>query len=129
MKRNHRIIAVTAAIVVVAGIIVGVSRSRSTAAAPPPAPKTVEVATVEQRDLPVQHEWVGTLDGLVNADIKAQVTGYLLQQDYLEGPFVHKGQLLFEIDSRPFQAAVDQAAGQVAQAKAQLAQSQAGLVQ
>ncbi|MBV8903265.1 MAG: efflux RND transporter periplasmic adaptor subunit [Acidobacteriia bacterium] len=129
MKRNHRIIAVTAAIVVAAGIIVGVSRSRSTAAAPPPAPKTVEVATVQQRDLPVQHEWVGTLDGLVNADIKAQVTGYLLRQDYTEGSFVHKGQLLFEIDARPFQAAVDQAAGQVAQAKAQLAQSQAGLVQ
>jgi membrane fusion protein (multidrug efflux system) len=57
------------------------------------------------------------------------VTGYLLRQDYAEGSFVHEGQLLFEIDPRPFQAAVDQAAGQLAQSKAQLAQAQAGLVQ
>jgi membrane fusion protein (multidrug efflux system) len=72
---------------------------------------------------------VGTLDGLVNASIKAQVTGYLLRQDYTEGSFVQKGQLLFEIDPRPFQAAANQAAGQLAQAKAQLAQAQAGLLQ
>ena len=74
-------------------------------------------------------EWIGTLNGLVNAAINAEVTGYLLRQDYAEGSFVHKGQLLFEIDPRPFQAAVDQAAGQLAQAKAQVAQAQAGLVQ
>ena len=87
------------------------------------------MATVQQSDVPIQREWIGTLDGMVNAAIKAQVTGYLLRQDYTEGSFVRKGQLLFEIDPRPFQAAVDQAAGQLAQAKAQLAQAQAGLVQ
>jgi RND family efflux transporter MFP subunit len=129
-KRNRRIAGVAVALVAAVAVIAVVSRSGSTAAATAPAPPpTVEVASVEQRDLPIQREWIGTLDGLVNADIKAQVTGYLLQQDYTEGSFVHKNQLLFEIDPRPFQAAVDQAAGQLAQARAQLAQSQAGLVQ
>jgi membrane fusion protein (multidrug efflux system) len=66
---------------------------------------------------------------MVNASIKAQVSGYLMRQDYSEGSFVRKGQLLFEIDSRPFQAAVEQATGQLAQSQAQLAQSQAGLAQ
>src|ERR1051325_5431941 len=99
-----------------------------TGTAPPPTPE-VEIATVEQRDIPIQREWIGTLDGMVNAAIKAQVTGYLLRQNYSEGSFVRKGQLLFEIDPRPFQAAVDQAVGQLAQAKAQLAQAKAGLIQ
>jgi RND family efflux transporter MFP subunit len=129
MKRNHRIIAIAAALMVAAGIVIVGSRSNSTAAATAPQPRTVEVAAVEQRDLPVVREWVGTLDGLVNADIKAQVIGYLMRQDYIEGSFVHKGQLLFEIDPRPFQAAADQAAGQLAQARAQLSQAEAGLVQ
>jgi multidrug efflux pump subunit AcrA (membrane-fusion protein) len=66
-------------------------------------------------------EWIGTLDGLVNADVRAQVTGYLQRQGYQEGAFVNKGQLLFQIDPRPFQAALDQAEGQLAQAKAALA--------
>ena len=91
------------------------------------APQDVEVAVVEQKDIPIEREWIGTLDGMVNAAIKAQVTGYLLTQNYTEGSFVRKGQLLFEIDPRPFQAAVDQAEGQLAQAKAQLAQAKAGL--
>jgi membrane fusion protein (multidrug efflux system) len=94
----------------------------------PPAPD-VEVATVEQKDVPIEREWIGTLDGMVNAAIKAEVTGYLQRQNYTEGSFVRKGQLLFEIDPRPFQAVVDQAAGQLAQAHAQLAQANAGLVQ
>jgi membrane fusion protein (multidrug efflux system) len=89
----------------------------------------VEVVDVQQRDVPIYGEWIGTLDGLVNADIKAQVSGYLLKQDYTEGSFVRKGQLLFEIDSRPFQAALDQAQGQLAQANGQLAQAKAQLVQ
>jgi membrane fusion protein (multidrug efflux system) len=93
---------------------------------PPPA---VELFTVEQKDIPVSREWIGTLDGYVNAPIKAQVSGFLLRQNYVEGSFVHKDQLLFEIDPRPFQAAVDQALGQLAQAKGQLAQAQAGLTQ
>src|SRR5580698_1286006 len=89
-----------------------------------PAPD-VEVASVEQKDVPIYREWVGTLDGLVNAAIRAQATGYLLTQNYSEGSFVKKGQLLFEIDARPLQAAVDQAKGQLAQANGQLAQAQA----
>jgi RND family efflux transporter MFP subunit len=87
----------------------------------------VEVAPVEQRDVPVYGEWVGTLAGQVNADVKAQVTGYLLRREYKEGSYVRKGQLLFEIDSRPFQAALDQAKGQSAQAQAQLVQDEAQL--
>jgi membrane fusion protein (multidrug efflux system) len=92
-------------------------------------PPEVEVARVQQQDVPVQREWIGTLDGLVNAAIKAQVTGYLLTQNYTEGSFVKKGQLLFEIDPRPFQAALNQAQGQLSQATGQLAQAKAQLVQ
>jgi membrane fusion protein (multidrug efflux system) len=126
-KRNHRIAGIAAVLLLAAGAAIVMSRTRTTAEAI--APPQVEVAAVQQSDLPVEREWVGTLDGMVNAAIKAQVTGYLLRQDYAEGSFVRKGQLLFEIDPRPFQAAVDQATGQVAQNRAQLAQAQAGLIQ
>jgi RND family efflux transporter MFP subunit len=85
----------------------------------------VEVTVVEQKDVPIYGEWIGTLDGLVNADVRAQVTGYLLKQGYQEGSFVRQGQLLFQIDPRPFQAALDQAQGQLAQAKASLANAEA----
>ena len=88
-----------------------------------PRPLEVEVAQVEQKDVPIYSEWIGTTEGIVNADIKAEVTGYLLKQDYKEGSFVKKGQLLFELDPRPFQAAVDQANGQVAQFQGQLEQA------
>jgi membrane fusion protein (multidrug efflux system) len=77
------------------------------------------VAEVAVRDVPIIHEWVGTADGLVNATIRAQVTGYLIKQDYTEGDMVRKGQLLFEIDPRPFKAAFDQAEGTLLQLKAQ----------
>jgi RND family efflux transporter MFP subunit len=131
MNNKHRIqIGAAAAVFVIALIIlIAISREKSAAAASPPPPPEVQVAVVERRDLPVHHEWIGTLNGLVNAAINAEVTGYLLRQDYAEGSFVHKGQLLFEIDPRPFQAAVDQAAGQLAQSKAQLTQAQAVLTQ
>jgi RND family efflux transporter MFP subunit len=99
---------------------VGCSNSKVQAAAPA-APPLVEVAAVIQRDVPVHGEWVGTLQGYVNAQIQPQVSGYLIRQDYQEGAFVRKGQLLFEIDPRPFQAALDQAKGQLAQAEAQMA--------
>lgn len=92
-------------------------------AAPPGAPPDVEVTAVVQRDVPLYGEWVATLDGYVNAQIQPQVTGYIIKQNYKEGSFVRKGQVLFEIDPRPFQALVDQAKGQVAQAKAQLGKS------
>ena len=96
---------------------------RVTSAAAPPAPE-VEVAPVIQKDVPVQGEWIGTLEGYVNAQISAQVNGYLIRQDYNEGAFVKKGQVLFEIDPRPFQAALDQAKGQLAQAEAQMANAE-----
>src|SRR2546425_2457867 len=112
-------------------IILAVSGCSGTSAASSPEmpPPDVEVARVEQKDVPIQREWIGTLDGMVNAAIKAQVTGYLLTQNYTEGSFVKKGQLLFEIDPRPFQAALDQAQGQLSQANGQLAQAKAQLVQ
>jgi multidrug efflux pump subunit AcrA (membrane-fusion protein) len=87
-------------------------------------PPVVEVTTVRQRDVPVYHEWIGTLDGYVNAQIRAQVTGYLETQAYLEGSFVRKGDLLFQIDPRPFQAVLDQAKGRLAQAHAQLGKTE-----
>src|SRR5579871_3451353 len=130
MKRHHGILGITAALLLIAGVLVLGSRAKeATAPSSAVAAPEVEVAAVVKRDLPIEREWVGTLDGLVNAAIKAEVTGYLLRQDYIEGSFVRKGQLLFEIDPRPFQAAADQAGGQLAQARAQLSQAQAGLVQ
>jgi RND family efflux transporter MFP subunit len=90
---------------------------------PPPKPPDVEVTSVVQRDVPVYSEWVATLDGYVNAQIKPQVTGYLIKQNYREGYFVRKNQVLWEIDPRPFQASLDQAKGQLAQAQAQLGRS------
>jgi len=101
----------------------GCSSGKVRAAAPPP-PSVVEVAPVIQKVVPVQGEWVGTLEGYVNAQIQPQVSGYLIRQDYHEGAFVKKGQLLFEIDPRPFQALLDQAKGQLAQAEAQMANAE-----
>lgn len=97
---------------------------------PPPqsAAPEVAVARVVQRDVPIVREWVGTLDGMVNAQIKSQVTGYLLRRNYSEGVVVRRGQLLFEIDPRTFQAALDQARAQLANANGQLAQSEANQV-
>jgi membrane fusion protein (multidrug efflux system) len=89
----------------------------STAAQPTPEVVVVEVV---QKDVPIYSEGVGTTDGMVNAVIKAQVSGYLMKQNYSEGAFVQKGQILFEIDSRKFQAALDQAKGEWGKAKAQL---------
>jgi RND family efflux transporter MFP subunit len=93
---------------------------RSPNAASPPPPAEVEVVGVVQQDVPIYGEWVTTLDGYVNAQIQPQVNGYLIKQSYKEGSFVRKGQILFEIDPRPFQAVLDQANAQLAQAEAQL---------
>jgi membrane fusion protein, multidrug efflux system len=97
---------------------------------PPPSsppPLDVIVVPVQQKDVPIYGDWVATLDGYVNANIQPQVSGYLIKQNYREGSFVHKDDILFEIDPRPFQAALDQAKGQVAQARGQLAQAEAQL--
>jgi len=85
-----------------------------------PPPPRVEVATVVQQDTPIYSEWVATLDGYVNAQIQARVSGYVIRQAYMEGSVVRKGDLLFEIDPRPFKAALDQAKGQLAKAQAEL---------
>lgn len=103
--------------------------SRKMDAAAHPQPLEVEVTTVQQKDVPIYQEWIGTLDGLVNADIKAEVSGYLVDQVYKEGSFVSKGQLLFQIDPRPFQAALDQAQGQLAESQGQTEQARAQLAQ
>src|SRR4030088_2720113 len=97
-------------------------RGNVRAAASPPVPE-VRVATVIQQDVPVYSEWVATLDGYVNAQIRPQVSGYITKQNYTEGSLVRKGQVLFEIDPRPFQATLDRAKGDLAQAQAQLGKS------
>jgi membrane fusion protein (multidrug efflux system) len=85
-----------------------------------PPPPEVQFITVEPTKVPIFDEWIGTLDGFVNAQIRAQVTGYLLTQNYAEGGEVKKGDLLFQIDPRPFQATLDQAKAKLAQDQAQL---------
>ncbi len=94
------------------------------AAGPPMAPPEVKVIAVAQRDVPIVSEWVATLDGYVNAQIQPQVTGYIVKQTYKEGSTVHRGDVLFEIDPRPFQAILDQAKAQLAQAVAQMGKTQ-----
>ncbi len=88
---------------------------------PQQAPPEVLVTKVEARDMPISHEWVATLNGSTNVDIRARVQGYLVRQDYKEGMPIKTGDLLFEIDARPFQAAL-------AQAKADLSRAQATAV-
>ena len=97
------------------------NKNVSAAAAPPP---NVQIVEVSQRDVPVYHEYLATLDGFVNAQIQPQVSGYLIKQNYLEGALVGKNQVLFKIDPRPFQAIVDQAQAQLAQAQAQLGKTE-----
>ncbi len=97
------------------------NKNVSAAAAPPP---NVQIVEVIQRDVPVYHEWIATLDGYVNAQIQPQVAGYLIKQNYREGALVSKNEVLFKIDPRPFQAVLDQAKAQLAQAEAQLGKTQ-----
>jgi len=94
-----------------------------TQAAAPPRPPEVTVAPVVQQDVPVYNEWIATLDGYVNAQVRPQVSGYIIRQNYTEGSLVRRGDVLFEIDPRPFQAALDRAKGDLAQAQAQLGKS------
>jgi membrane fusion protein, multidrug efflux system len=91
----------------------------------PPPPPGVETAEVIKKDVPIYSEWVGTTDGLVNATIRAQVTGYLVKQNYTEGALVKKGQVLFEIDQRPFTAALEEAQGVLARQEAHWVQAKA----
>jgi membrane fusion protein (multidrug efflux system) len=107
--------------------LVLLSSCQDKAASPPPPPPEVGISTVVAQDVTTYGDWVATLDGYVTAQIQPQVSGYLIRQDYREGSFVQKDQVLFEIDPRPFQAVLDQAKGQLAQANGQLGQAQAAL--
>jgi RND family efflux transporter MFP subunit len=101
----------------IAFVLSGCQGQKAASAPPPPE---VQVVGVVQQDVPIYNEWVATLDGYENAQIQPQVSGYLITQNYKEGSSVRKGQVLFEIDPRPFQAVLDQAKAQLAQAEAQL---------
>jgi membrane fusion protein (multidrug efflux system) len=115
---------ITVAALCIALLATACGKKEQTVAAAPP---DVEVAPVVQKDVPITREWVATLDGFVNAQIRAQVTGYLLKQVYTNGAFVEKGAPLFLIDPRPFQALVEQAQGNVEEAKGKLSQAQGDL--
>jgi RND family efflux transporter MFP subunit len=120
-REIHRL----AGAIVAGGALLALAACQSTkaAGAPPPPPPEVSVITVEPERVALTSEWIATLDGYVNAQIHPQVSGYLVKRNYREGAAVHKGDVLFEIDPRPSQAALTQANAQVAQAEAQLAKS------
>jgi len=106
------------------GMLAGCDKDVSAAPSGARSPMKVTVVKARQTDVPVTDEWVGTLDGYVNAQIQPQASGYLIRQDYREGSQVEIGQVLFEIDPRPFDATLQQAQGQLGQAQAQLALAQ-----
>ena len=133
MKRSPGLRAGVASIFVfitatLAGCSTAETKSQPAAAGSAPPP-TVQVAQVEQRDITLTSEWIGSMDGYVNGQIQPHVSGYLTRQNYREGSPVHKGDVLFEIDARPFQVALDQSRAQLAQAQAQLLQSQSQVTQ
>jgi len=110
-----------ALLLLLAGLALVAGCAKHAAGGPPQyPPPDVVTAQVEQKDMPIYGEWVANLDGYTNAQIQPQVTGYVIRQEYKEGSEVRKGQVLFEIDPRPFVAVLDQAKGQLAQAQAQL---------
>ncbi len=118
------LLAYAGALALSAEFLVGCDKGAgATATGARPAMK-VAVVKAEQNDVPLTGEWVGTLDGYVNAQIQPQANGYLIRQDYREGSQVEKDQVLFEIDPRPFEASLQQAQGQLGQAQAQLALAQ-----
>lgn len=118
------LVASAGALSLVGGVLSGCSRTAVSASSGAPPRMQVTVVKADQTDVPISGEWVGTLDGYVNAQIQPQASGYLIRQDYREGSEVQKGQVLFEIDPRPFEAALQQAEGQLGQAQAQLALAQ-----
>ena len=126
---KHMLVTCTTIGVIVSALLAVTSHSKVQEMAQAVALPEVEVVQVTQQDVPITSEWIGTLEGMVNATIKAQVTGYLRKQRYTEGAFVTQGQVLFEIDPRPFQAALDQAKGEQAKAQGQLVQANAQLIQ
>jgi membrane fusion protein (multidrug efflux system) len=94
-------------------------RNAATSQAPPPKPPEVSVVTVEPERVALTSEWIATLDGYVNAQIRPQVSGYLVKRNYEEGAVVRKGDVLFEIDPRPFEATLAQARARLGESEAQ----------
>ena len=117
MFERIQLAAVMTASVAIGFALVGCEAQKAASTPPPP---DVVVTPVVQKDVPIYNEWIATLDGFDNAQIQPQVTGYIIAQTYREGSPVKKGQVLFEIDPRPFQAMLDQAKAQLAQSQAQL---------
>ena len=130
MRRNRRNCFLGAAVLVLAALWTnGCGSSPATANPAAMPPPDVEVLPVAQEDVQLHSEWVATVEGSVTAEIQPQVSGYLVRQNYGEGSVVRKGQVLFEIDPRPLQAALDQARAQLAQAQSQVAQAQSAVLQ
>lgn len=124
-RQSTQLVLLMAGIIVMFSLaLVGCGQSKASIQLPPPE---VLVASPVQRDVPVHSEWVATLQGYTNAEIRPQVSGYLIKQNYKEGSEVSKGQVLFEIDPRPFQANLDRARGELATAEGSLARSKAEL--
>lgn len=124
-RRGHSRLISLAALLGIAAAVTGCAKNNAAPLTTGPLP--VSVVNVRAEDVPLSNEWVGTMDGYVNAQIQPQVSGYLVRQLYREGSTVQKGQVLFEIDPRPFQALLDQAQAQVSQAQGALGQAQAQL--
>jgi membrane fusion protein (multidrug efflux system) len=121
---NAALISLLATLVLGTGLIAGCGKNVHADSTSVRPVMKVTVVKVAESDVPISDEWVGTLDGYVNAQIQPQASGYLVKQDYREGSQVEKGEILFEIDPRPFEAAFQQAQGQLGQAQAQLALAQ-----
>ena len=119
MTRRH----VPLTVILLGSQLLFVACTQPGAAPVAPPPPTVAVVEVVERDVPLISEWIATLDGYVNAQIRPEVTGYLVRRAYQEGAQVRKGQVLFEVDPRPFETAMSQAKAQLAQAEAQLARA------
>ena len=124
LKRNRPGVPRRGALILAVALLLGAAGCRKADPLPPPVPPDVQVMTVTLQDVPIYQEWMGSLDGYVNAQIRAQVSGYLLSQDYKEGSFVRKGDVLFQIDPRPFDAVLKQADGQLGMALAQLGRTE-----
>jgi membrane fusion protein, multidrug efflux system len=123
VRNAPKLIVIAALLSLMVSTVAGCKKDVSASTAAMPA-LPVNVVKIEPKDVAISNEWVGTMDGYVNAQIQPQAAGYLVRQLYTEGAPVKTGQVLFEIDPRPFQAALDQAEGQLGQAKAQLALTQ-----
>ena len=122
VTNNFALLGASAGVLIIASaMLTGCASKTVSAKSAARGPMPVTVVKAERTDVPLTGEWVGTLDGYVNAQIQPQANGYLVRQNYREGAQVEKGQVLFEIDPRPFEAALHQAEGQLGQAQAQLA--------